>query len=172
MLSVDRFTISASEQYLALTIDENKKQVATKLMAPPLLKATDTQYSDIPSLIDEGLGSKNTDSYFAYSFYLMSGSDVEQPMNYSMSMTLNAVSNELEQAIRVMIIKDGYRTVYAQPNEDGSSKLIYFAANHNDEPQIIGTTVPFKNNKHIILEPYKITPGSEQKFTVVMWIDG
>ncbi len=172
MLTKDRFTISVTQQYLSLTIDEEKQEMATSLYAPPLLKATDTQYSDIPANIDEGLGSKNTDSYFAYSFYLLGGSDLAQEMNYSLTMTLHMSSNELENAMRIMIIKDGYRTVYAQPNEDGSSKLIYYAANRFDEPQIIGATVPFKNNKHIILEPYKIKPGVEQKFTIVMWIDG
>ena len=172
MLTVDRFTITVTQQYLALTIDKNKEEMATVLHAPPLLKATDTQYSDIPDNIDEGLGSKNTYSYFAYSFYLIGGSDLNQEMNYSLTMTLHVASNEIENAIRVMIIKDGCRTVYAQPNDDGSSKLIYYAANHSDEPQIIGATVPFKNNKHIILEPYKIKPGVEQKYTIVMWIDG
>jgi len=172
MLTRDRFTISVSQQYLSLTVDESMQKTETSLYAPPLLKATDTQYSDIPENIDEGLGSKNTDSYFAYSFYLLGGSDLNQEMNYSLTMTLKMASNELENAMRVMIIKDGYRTVYAQPNEDGSSKLIYYAANHSDEPKIIGATVPFKNNKHIILEPYKIKPGVEQKFTIVMWIDG
>lgn len=172
MLTVDRFTITVSQQYLSLTIDENKEEMATVLRAPPLLKATDTQYSDIPDNIDEGLGSKNTYSYFAYSFYLIGGGDLNQEMNYSLTMTLNVASNEIENAMRVMIIKDGCRTVYAQPNNDGSSKLIYYAANHEDEPQIIGATVPFKNNKHIILEPYKIKPGVEQKYTIVMWIDG
>ena len=172
IMQVDRFTITVSQQYLSLTIDEEKETLTTTLQAPPLLKASDTQYSDIPENIDEGLGSKNTNSYFAYSFYLLGGGDLNTPMNYSMTMTLKVASNELENAMRVMIIKDGCRTVYAQPNDDGSSKLIYYAANHEDEPQIIGATVPFKNNKHIILEPYKITPGEEQKFTVVMWIDG
>ena len=172
IIIVDRFTITTSQQYLSLTIDENKQALTTSLHAPPLLKATDTQYSDIPENIDEGLGSKNTNSYFAYSFYLIGGSDLAQEMNYSLTMTLKVASNALEDAVRVMIIKDGCRTVYAQPNDDGSSKLIYYAANHSDEPQIIGATVPFKNNKHIILEPYKIKPGVEQKYTIVMWIDG
>ena len=172
VLTVDRFTITVSQQYLSLTIDENRETLTTELYAPPLLKATDTQYSDIPETIEEGLGSKNTNSYFAYSFYLLGGGDLNESMNYSMTMTLNVASNALEDAMRVMIIKDGCRTVYAQPNDDGSSKLIYYAANHEDEPQIIGATVPFKNNKHIILEPYKIKPGDEQKFTIVMWIDG
>ena len=140
----------------------------TKLEAPPLEKATDIQYSDLPEDIEEGLGSKNTNGYFSYSFYLGS----KESTNYSLTMTLKQSSNELEKAIRVMIIRNGVRTVYAQAKEDGSPKEIFDGSTRIQPNDILGYTIPFKNNTHIILEPYYINQDEFDRYTVVMWIDG
>ena len=177
LIYVDRFTISTSSSELTLTIDDNKQQFTTQLVAPPLLKATDTQYSDIPEDIEEGLGSKNKNenqvAYFAYSFYLGATSD-KPSINYGMTMILEKKSNELEKAIKVMVIRNGLKTVYAHANEDGSPKPIYNGERGAEEPsEIIGYTRPFEDNpKHIIYRPYSIVSGEYDKYTVVMWIDG
>ena len=169
IIHVDRFTITINDNAsLFLTIDETREVVTTKLEAPPLLKATDMQYSDLPPNIEDGLGSKNTNSYFSYSFYLGSNDST----NYSLSMTMNESSNELEEAIRIMIIRNGERTIYAKAKEDGSSKEIYNGSDRSKPDEILGYTIPFKDNKHIILEPYSIVSGEYDKYTVVMWIDG
>ena len=89
-------------------------------------------------------------------------------INYEMNMYLKDFSQELEQAIKIMIIRNGVKKVYSQ---DG--KPIYYDAERNEETkQIIGYTIPFQDNKHIILQPYSIVPGEFDKFTVVIWIDG
>ena len=169
VIHVDRFTITITDSAsLFLTIDETREIVKTKLEAPPLLKATDMQYSDLPNDVEEGLGSKNTDTYFSYSFYLGSNDST----NYSMTMTMNDSSNELEEAIRIMIIRNGIRTIYAKAKEDGSPKEIYNGSDRSQPEEILGYTIPFKDNKHIILEPYSIVSGEYDKYTVVMWIDG
>ncbi len=170
---VDKFTITTNyDPELSLTVDEEKARFTTKLVAPPLLKATDIQYTDIPANIEEGLGSKNTDCYFAYSFYLKGISDEGKDINYSMSMKMRESTNNLEDAIRIMVIKDSVRTVYAKANADGTPRPIYAGADREEPDQVIGTTVPFKQNSHIIHEPYLIAAGEFSKFTIVMWIDG
>lgn len=176
LIYVDRFTITTSSSELSLTIDENHETMTTQLVAPPLLKATDTQYTDIPTDIEDGLGSKNRNdnqiAYFAYSFYLSGKSD-KPSINYGMTMTLEKKSNELEKAIKIMVIRNGIKTIYAHANEDGSPKPIYKGERGAEEPEeIIGYTIPFKNNKHIIYEPQSIVSGEYDKYTVVMWIDG
>lgn len=169
----DKFSITTNyDPELSLTVDENKTSFTTKLVAPPLLNATDTQYTDIPANIEEGLGSKNTDYYFAYSFYLKGISDEGKDINYSMSIKMNESTNSIEDAIRIMVIKDSVRTVYAKANADGTPRPIYAGADREEPDQIIGTTVPFKQNSHIIHEPYLIAAGAFSKFTIVMWIDG
>ena len=176
VIQVDRFTITTSTSELSLTVDENHEVMKTTLAAPPLLRATDTQYSDIPENIEEGLGSKNRNdnqiAYFAYSFLLRAVSD-KPSINYGMTMTLERKSNELEKAMKVMVIRNGIKTVYAQANEDGSQKPIYKGERGAEEPdEIVGYTIPFKDNKHIIYEPQSIVSGEYDKYTVVMWIDG
>lgn len=172
VMYVDRFTITISGQYLSLVDDRNTP--TTRLSASPLLKASDTQYFDIPSDIDEGLGSKNTNSYFAYSFYLIGGNDLKSVRDYSMTMSLANATNGIDDAVRIMIIKDGIRTIYAKENEDGSARQIKYGENHEDTPQIIQDTTKFRTdlNDIIIGEYFRISPTEEQKFTVVMWLDG
>ena len=167
-MKVDRFTITTQTGSLFLTIDETKQVVTTELNAPPLLKASDIQYSDLPTNIEDGLGSKNTNDYFSYSFYLGS----KESTNYSLTMTMNDSSRQLEEAIRVMIIRNDVRTIYAKANEDGTSKPIYHGETREQPDEIIGYTTSFKDNKHIILEPYYINQDEFDRYTVVMWIDG
>ena len=168
VMKVDRFTITTQTGSLFLTIDETKQVVTTELNAPPLLKASDIQYSDLPTNIEDGLGSKNTNDYFSYSFYLGS----KESTNYSLTMTMNDSSRQLEEAIRVMIIRNDVRTIYAKANEDGTSKPIYHGETREQPDEIIGYTTSFKDNKHIILEPYYINQDEFDRYTVVMWIDG
>jgi len=174
LLQVDRFTISTgSEAELTLTLDQ--KEFTTQLSAPPLLKATDTQYSDIPTDITDGMGSKNEDHYFAYSFYLGGISKEKESINYNLAVSLNKYSNGLEEAIRVMIIRNSdIPMIYSRPSENGDGKPIYTGMAH-DEASKVDTgkmTKPFKNNKYIIVESYNVKPGEFDKYTIVIWIDG
>lgn len=172
MLTVDRFTITTTnEPELCLTVDETHREQTTTLHAPPLLKATDTQYTDVLEKLDESLGSQNTEYYFAYSFYL-GGLGKATSINYNLAMSLNKYSNGLEEAIRVMVIRNGVKTVYAKSDVDGNAKPIYYGENHEAAPEQIGITKPFTKNKNIIVEAYEIIPGEFDKYTIVIWIDG
>ena len=171
LLQIDRFTITTSnEPELCLTLD--KKEFTTQLTAPPLLKATDTQYTYIIEHLDETTGSKNTDYYFAYSFYLGGKSSETKSINYNLAMSLDKYSNNLEEAIRVMIIRNGKQEIYAKPDQDGNAKPLLSGETHESDPEIIGITEPFRSNKNIIVESYEIKPGDFDKYTIVMWIDG
>lgn len=176
LIKVDRFTITTDNtNQLTLSVDEERNELVSTLYAPPLLNADNIQYTDIPESIEEGLGSKNTDYYFAYSFYLL-GNNVTDSLNYELDMSLTNCSNKLENAIRVMIIRDGNSTIYAKKDTDGEAKPIY-SGNHDDpnhptDRKQIGLTQPFNDNKHIILEPYTIQQDEYCKYTIVMWIDG
>ena len=170
LIKIDRFTITTSEEpELCLTLDQ--KEFTTQLTAPPLLRATDTQYTYVIENLDESSGSKNTDYYFAYSFYL-GGQGKEESINYNLAMSLDKYSNNLEEAIRVMVIRNGYKEIYAKPDQDGNAKPVLSGETHESDPEIIGTTKPFRSNKNIIVESYEIKPGDFDKYTIVMWIDG
>jgi len=168
VMKVDRLTITTiDEPKLSLSIDENREKIVTELHAPPLLNATDTQYSDIPIDIEEGVGSKNCRYYFAYSFYLIGQGSVES-INYSMAMSLLDISNNVEEAVKVMIIKDGEKSIYSK-----TSKPIYYGSDRSSDPDsVIGKTTPYWDDEHILLTWNKIAPGEYVKYTIVIWIDG
>lgn len=172
LTSVDRFTISTSnEPELSLSIDETREARATLLRAEPLLEAADIQYSDLPEDIEDGIGSKNTRTYFAYSFYLL-GVDTgkredDSYINYYLSMSLIKTSNDIGDAMRVMIIRDGERMIFSSV-----SKPIYYAEDHTKTPVEIGQTTPYWDQDHIALLVDKVLPGKYRKYTIVIWIDG
>jgi len=174
LIHVDRFTITTtSEPELTLTIDESKLKQTTTLAAPPLLSATDTQYSEVIETLDTKLGSANTDRYFAYSFYL-GGLGTQETINYNFAFALNKYSNGLDDAIRVMVIRNNLRPkVYARAGPDGSEKPIYDGdKNEPENKEIIGYAEPFRQNRYVIVEAYEIAPGDFDRFTIVIWIDG
>ena len=182
LIYVDRFTITTyNEPGLCLTIDENKQETCTELAAPPLQRAWNIQYSDIPEDIDDKLGSKNFDgfieerrvSYFAYTFYLKGISDKEELISYKLSLDINKETREskLFPAIKIMLIRNGERVVYS----DESALNIYdgIPGNNSTKVKIDGIqTIPFEDSDYIIVRSYKIESGGFDRYTVVMWIDG
>ena len=182
LIYVDRFTITTvNEPGLCLTIDENKLETCTELSAPPLSKAWNIQYSDIPENIDEKLGSKNFDgfidarriSYFAYSFYLKGVSEnTGELISYKVSLDINKETREskLFPAIKIMIIRNGERVVYS----DETALTLYDGIpGTSTKTKIDGIqTIPFEDSDYIIVRSYKIESGDFDKYTVVMWIDG
>ena len=172
--AVDRFTVTTgAESELSLVCDADKAARSTMLVAPPVVGAVDTQYSEIPETVDEGVGSKNTDHYFAYSFYLL-GAGEQETLNYNLAMSMDSHTNDIENAMRIMIIRNGGRpAIYAKADAEGNSKPIYSGdKSRPDEKEIIGYASPFRKNKYIIVETYEIASGGFDKFTIVMWIDG
>ena len=170
----DRFTITTGDEpELVLIVDEDASKGYTSLSAPPMIGAVDTQLSEIPETIDDGLGSKNAPTYFAYSFYL-GGMGDQETLNYSLAMSLESQSNGIEEAIRVMIIRNGGEpSVYAKADANGNAKPIYAGDRSSPEDRrVLGYTIPFRKNRYIIVEAFEVASGDRDKFTIVMWIDG
>ena len=175
---VDRLTIKTTESRLCLTLDQ--KNMSTYLEANPLLKITDTQYSDIPEDIEEGMGNKSTYYYLAYSFYLGT-QDIENELSYKLNMTLENVTKELDEIVKVMLIQDGHRRIYAKPKFDEVlneyyTEPIYYG---DRETKVVeGVSVAperiaqFNEGNYIITTSGTLQPGEYYKYTVVMWIDG
>ena len=176
-MRVGNFVITVSGRYvtgLALTVDEEKLDEKSRLIADPLPEALDADYSYIPADIENGIGSKNDNNenrYFAYSFYLLNTGNVS--VSYTMTYDLLRVSKSLDSIIRIMIIKDGVRTVYAkaseQPDRLGEPEKVYTASGY------LFDTVPFnidQSNTIIKQNYYDLQVGQSSKFTIVMWMDG
>lgn len=130
------------------------------------LKAENLQFMDnisidwIPKNIDnEAEGSHNGDNYIAYTFYVENQSDTV--FNYWYEMYSDDVVKNVDEAIRVMIIVNDERKIYAKVNHlDGKPEK---------------DTKGFLQEKDgtVIREVRKnLAPGEFDKVTVVIWIEG
>ena len=129
-----------------------------------ILKATRVDFMDnisvkwLPENIHQmGEGSHNGENYLAYTFYLENmGSDT---INYWYQIIVDDVIKNVDKAIRIMIYRNGERTIYARPNEatgnaeNGTEKF------YSDLEPVLETRQGFK-------------PGQIDKFTVVIYLEG
>ncbi len=112
----------------------------------------------IPENIDqEKTGSHNGDNYIAYTFYVVNAG--KEKVHYWYEIDIDDSILNVDEAIRIMIIRNGERVVYAKKSiVDG-------------EPEK-GTT-KFVSDTVAVLEQRKdFKPNSKDRYTVVIWIEG
>lgn len=129
-----------------------------------ILKATRVDFMDnisvkwLPENIHEmGEGSHNGENYLAYTFYLENmGSDT---INYWYQIIVDDVIKNVDKAIRIMIYRNGERTIYARPNETTGN-----AEN--------GTEKFYSDLEPVLESRQGFEPGQIDKFTVVIYLEG
>lgn len=101
-------------------------------------------------------GAHNGDNYIAYTFYVENqGSST---VNYWYTILIDDVIKNVDNAIRVMIYKNGEKIVYAKT-----------ATNGNAEPD----TKAFYAEDVVLMEVREdFEEGEVDKFTIVIWIEG
>ena len=112
----------------------------------------------LPTNIDtEAEGSHNGDNYIAYTFYIENqGVEV---MDYWYQVIIDDVIKNVDEAVRIMIFRNGEKKVYAKINE---------GLNRPEEG-----TVPFYSDKYAVLENrVSFKPGDIDRFTIVIWLEG
>ena len=180
-INVGNFVITVSGDYIhsiALTIDENYEDLRSTLIADTVGDIHDADLSFIPNDVDSGIGGSymaNLEShrYYAYSFYLINNGDVT--VNYTLDFKIVRAHKKLDSILRIMIIKDGERKIYAKGREDdghyGDPEPIISGTANN----IVGYTIPFLTDQStsVIKELYYDFQTMEvHKYTIVMWLDG
>ena len=129
-----------------------------------ILEATKLEFMDnisikwLPENIDnEAEGSHNGQNYLAYTFYLENkGSET---INYWYELPIDDVIKNVDEAIRIMVYRNGERTVYAKPN----------ATTGEVEPG----TEKFYSASEVAVEGRKdFKPGDVDKFTIVIFLEG
>lgn len=156
------FTISVDKDMLKSSIFLSESgEVGTKSRN---LYADAAEYMDNISVnwisedVDtEADGSHNGTNYFAYSFYLIHKG--ENPINYWYEIDVDDTIRNLDKAIRVMIFRNGEKTIYAKVNEKTGKA---------EE----GTKQFYSNNIAVLEERKNFSPGDKDRFTVVVWIEG
>jgi len=144
---------------------------STMLAAEGIKDIRDSTYYYIPDNITEGDGLKSdreTNMYFAYSFYLKNTSEVS--VSYSATISVDQQSKNLDQAARIMIIVDDNEPViFARPRADGTPEAL---EENESAVKKAYTTIPFTENKFSAVNQQVMEIGQIQKYTVVIWIEG
>ena len=136
---------------------ENKRP-RQKLQAETVEHFTNISESWLPkNIADEAEGSHNGTNYIAYTFYVENRSD--NTMNYWYEVVLDDVIKNVDEALRVMIILNDEKTVYAKLNST------------TNKPE--KNTKEFHSAEKVAVECRKdFASGEIDKCTVVIWIEG
>jgi len=160
-----RFTVSLDsnrtlESGIAIYETLDDTQPKRKLAATPISFMDNISWKWLPDDIDtRSDGSHNGENYIAYSFYIENQG--KRRLNYWYEVTVEAVVKNVDEAIRIMIFKNGERTIYAKKN----------ALSGGPEEG----TVAFLEGKEktIILEKNdEFTPGTRDRYTIVVYLEG
>ena len=165
-----KFTISLENNddlstSLALYDSMEYKEVKRKLYADEIDFMDNISVKWIPEDIDSEKyeGSHNGANYIAYTFYL--GNTGIQTVNYWYEVIIDDVIKNVDEAVRVMIFRNGEKTIYAKLNGD------------TNKPED-GTVAFYENVKSsqehtAVLEEVKnFAPGDIDRFTIVVWLEG
>ena len=135
----------------------NNKSYKPELIAPEPDNFTNISYRWLPLDLDSATsGSHNGDDYLAYTFYVENvGKEIA---DYWSEAVIYDVVKDVDKAVRVRIYRNGDYVTYAKLSSSG-----------NAEPN----TVPFEEENLIVRDHVKnFKPGSLDKYTIVIWIEG
>lgn len=143
---------------IVLYDDSLDKNISRKLFADDLQYMDNISINWLPQNIDnEAEGSHNGDNYIAYTFFLENQG--EETINYWYTVYIDDVIKNVDEAIRVIIYRNGEKKVYAKLNLD------------TNEPE--KDTVPFHSEEIIAVEQAKnFKTGDVDKFTMVVFLEG
>lgn len=108
-------------------------------------------------IANQAEGSHNGNNYIAYTFYIENVSD--NTINYWYEMVFDDIIKNVDEALRVMIILNDEKTVYAKVNSTTKEPEKDTKAFFSDEK----VEVECRENLH---------SGEIDKCTVVIWIEG
>ena len=158
-----RFTVSldknmSNRKNVFLSENGNVKNKARKLSADTIEYMDNISINWLPDNIDtEKNGGHNGDNYIAYTFYVINSG--KEKVNYWYEIDIDDTIKNVDEAIRIMIYRNGERTVYAKKSKDTGQA----------EPG----TKKFISSKIAVLEQRKnFKPSSKDRYTVVVWIEG
>lgn len=112
----------------------------------------------LPENLDtEAVGAHNGDNYIAYTFHVVNAG--KEVVNYWYEIDIDDSIKNVDEAIRIMIYKNGKPTVYAKKNK----------VTKKAEP---GTKMFVSKTIAVLEQRKKLKPGSKDRFTIVVWVEG
>ena len=148
----------AVDNHIVIYDDNEIKESKRRLTARELTFMDNISIDWIPKNIDtEANGSHNGENYIAYTFYIEN--EGEETINYWYTIIIDDVIKNVDNAARVMIYKNGEKTVYAKTNS------LTNEAEKDTKPF-------FSKDKAVLEQRNNFAPGDIDKYTVVIWLEG
>ena len=143
------------------------KDPVLQLSAQNVTEVTNITYDWLPTNLDtEADGEHNGQNYLAYTFYLTNSG--KETLDYESTLKFTGIAKNADEALRVMVYRNGEPTVYAQQNRDKS-----------DLEEVVDETFKEGNddlnlNDYVVFEDLTegIEVGESVKYTIVTWIEG
>ncbi len=150
-----------------LNEDGTPKEPTLQLSAQNVTEVTNITYDWLPTnLNDEADGEHNGKNYLAYTFYLSNAG--KETLDYESELRFTGIAKNADEALRVMIYKNGEPTIYAQKNRDGSEleDIVNF--------EFIEGGEDLNQENYLLMKDLTegIKPGDTVKYTIVTWIEG
>ena len=151
----------------SLNDDGSAKDPKLQLSAKNVTEVTNITYDWLPKDLDtEADGEHNGENYLAYTFYLTNNG--KETLDLESTLKFTGIAKNADEALRVMIYRNGEPTIYAQKNRDGSQleDIVNFEfVEGNDDLNL---------NDYVLLNDITegIAPNETIKYTIVTWIEG
>ncbi len=165
VISIDS---AALRRGIILSEDSSFSVTSTRLMTEPINEARDMTFTWLKLEEVQQTYGNHTDvdyDYVAFTFFIMNNGLETVDITYHIRIT--DVFNNLDAAIRVLVIEDGVKTMYQKPDEpDHEGNLPYY-------PETMPTTMNFLSETIVMRRLVSnFQPQQVKKFSVLVWIEG
>ncbi|MBR2714736.1 MAG: hypothetical protein IKB73_00825 [Ruminococcus sp.] len=157
----------AARQGIVISEHADGSDPTLELTAKNVTEVTNITYDWLPTDLDtSGDGEHNGENYLAYTFYLTNNG--KETLNYESQLKFTGIAKNADEALRVMIYKNGEPTIYAQKNRDDSQleELVNFEFVEGSDDLNLEDYVLMNDKTE------GIKPGQTDKYTIVTWIEG
>jgi hypothetical protein len=160
VMSIDA---AAKLRGIVMSETEDFEIKTTRLLSDPVIDARDVTYAWLK--IDEvkkatGNFYDRDHDYVAYTFYLKN--DGLETVDLVYYLRITSVYNNLDRAIRVLIIEDDQETMYMRPDE----------ISHTDYPDDYPRSTHFLTDRMVArVNITNFRPNQVKKFSVIIWIE-
>lgn len=127
----------------------------------------DCTLSWLPQDVDDIDGAHNRSNgaeFLAYTFYVKNVG--EKDVTYTADINIESVSLGVDEAMRVMVFKNGTPTIYAKPRKGTTNMFETNEGYYNIDKLFVSSTKIMKEKT----EEFKV--GDIDKYTVVVWLEG
>lgn len=150
-----------------LNKDGTPKDPKTELTASNVTDVTNITYEWLPTDLNEsGDGEHNGENYLAYTFYLTNAG--KEALDYESTLKFTGIAKNADEALRVMVYRNGEPTVYAQENRDKSDLEEVVDQKFQEGADDLNL------EDYIVFEDLTegVEAGESVKYTIVTWIEG